>query len=80
MATFRVVCYASSPEVFQIVPICGGLVGGVWGFAISVVGLREVHRTTTGKAAAAVLLPGLLCCGMILIATFSCGLLAHFAD
>jgi hypothetical protein len=37
------------------------MVGGIWVVVLWVIGLREAHETTTGKALAAVLVPlGLL--------------------
>ncbi len=56
-ATFRVVAYAMSTEVFAVVPFLGGLIGSVYSLVIWILGTREAHRTTTGKAALAVLLP-----------------------
>lgn len=56
-ATARLLCYASGPTVFSVVPFLGPLVGLGWSVVLQVVGVREVHRTTTGRAAAAVLLP-----------------------
>lgn len=61
-ATVRVLCYASTVQVLQVLPFCGGLIGAVWGLVLQVIGLAVVHRTTRGKAAAAVLTPLLLCC------------------
>lgn len=55
--TARVICYATGPTVFSVVPLLGSVVGGVWIIVLQIVGLREVHRTTTGRAAAAVLVP-----------------------
>lgn len=46
-ATARVVCYAAGPSVLAVVPIVGPVVGAVWSVVLQVVGLREVHRTTT---------------------------------
>lgn len=71
-ATARVICYASGPAVFSIVPILGQLVGFVWGLVLTVVGVREAHRTTTGRAAAIVLLP----LGILLALGFALLLLA----
>jgi hypothetical protein len=47
--------------------LIGGLLGGaafIWALAIQVIGLREAHDTTTGRALGAVLLPVLVlfCC------------------
>lgn len=49
-ATARVVCYAAGPSVLAVVPLVGALVGAVWTLVLQVVGLREVHRTGTGRA------------------------------
>lgn len=55
-ATVRTVCYAAGPGIFVVVPWLGGLVAGVWGVVLTVIGLREAHRTTTGRALAVWLL------------------------
>jgi hypothetical protein len=65
--TFRVVCYSVGPQLFQIVPILGGLVAWVWQIVLTVIGMKVVHRTSYGRSSIAVLLPMLLCCGTILI-------------
>lgn len=49
-ATARVVCYSAGPSVLAALPFLGSLVGGVWTLVLQVVGLREVHRTSTGRA------------------------------
>jgi hypothetical protein len=56
-ATARVFCYSAGPAVYTVVPILGPAVGAVWSLVILVLGLREAHRTTTGRAAAMVLIP-----------------------
>lgn len=48
--TARVICYAAGPSVFAVVPVAGSLVAAVWTLALQVVGLREVHRTSTVRA------------------------------
>ena len=63
-ATFRAVCYSYGPQLFAIVPWCGGMVATVWQFVIMVIGFRELHETTTGRALFAALLPFLVCCGL----------------
>lgn len=65
--TFRTVCYAASPQVFQIVPLFGGLVGPIWQLVLAIIGLKVVHKTTYGRSALAIFLPTILCCGMILL-------------
>ncbi len=62
-ATFRAVCYASGPQLFAVIPICGGLVGGIWVLVLDIIGLMHTQRTTGGRATIAVLvLPLLLVC------------------
>ena len=66
-ATVRVLCYASTVQVLQVLPLCGGMAGAVWGVALQIIGLAVAHRTTRGKAAAAVLTPMLLCCICLMV-------------
>ncbi len=56
-ATLRVQAYAFATRIVWWIPILGALVGFVYGLYLSVVGIREVHATTTGKAALVVLIP-----------------------
>ncbi len=56
-ATFRVVSYTSVAQLASWVPVLGPLVAFVASIALSIVGIREVHETTTGKAALVVLIP-----------------------
>lgn len=76
-ATFRVVSYCFSPFLFQAIPICGGLIWLFWTLVIGIIGLREAHETSGGKAAFAVLFPLFLCCGAaVLLALLFMGALA----
>jgi len=66
-ATYRVICYANGATyVFLLLPICGSLVQAVWGLYAISIGFREVHGTTTAKSVIAVLMPGIVCCGIVL--------------
>lgn len=60
--TVRAVAYASVSNLAQVIPIAGGVIGGFWAIVLYIIGLAQVHHTTTGKAALAVLLPILFCC------------------
>ena len=55
--TVRVFCYAYSPAIFGVVPLLGGLIGGIWSVVLVIIGLREAHETDAWKTVAAVLLP-----------------------
>jgi hypothetical protein len=64
-ATFRVVGYSTAPFVVMIIPFCGMPVTWLWVITLAIIGLREAHETSGGKAAVAVLFPFILCCGII---------------
>jgi hypothetical protein len=55
-STFRVACYAAVTNLVNWIPFVGGLLA-LYGLYLAVVGIREMHATTTGKAALVVLLP-----------------------
>lgn len=80
-ATVRVMCYASTVQVLQVVPMCGGAAAGIWALVLEVIGLAIAHRTTQGKAVAAVLLPVALCCACIavLVVAFGAAIFAAIA-
>jgi hypothetical protein len=80
VATFRVLCYASAPDLFMVIPLCGSLVGGVWGFVLCILGLQAVHRTTLGRAFGAVALPTVLCCGFFTLTAILTSLLSAVGD
>jgi hypothetical protein len=66
-ATFRVVCYSVSPFLLLAIPYCGVLITPLWALALFMIGIRDAHETTGGKATAAVLFPFLFCCGMMVV-------------
>lgn len=55
-ATFRTASYASVPMLVSWVPVVGWIVG-LYGVVLAVLGIRELHETSTGKAVLVVLLP-----------------------
>ncbi len=56
-ATFRSVAYASMPGLISWIPLIGTIVGIVWSTVLNILGIREVHSTTMGRAALVVLIP-----------------------
>ncbi len=52
-----------------------GTIASLWGIVLTVIGLREVHNTSTGKSVAAVLIPAgvaiLLAIGAIAMGAFA---------
>lgn len=77
-ATFRVASYAAVVYLVAWIPILGWIVGLVYGIYLGVVGIREVHGTTSGRAALVVLLPIVVIGGLALL-IFGFALLAIFA-
>lgn len=79
-ATLRAICYAQAPQIFLLVPLCGGLIAGVGALILTVIGLSAAHRIGIGRAALAVMLPTVLCCACvaILVATVGAGLMARY--
>jgi hypothetical protein len=69
--TFRVVCYSWAVGVFNLVPICGVIIGAVWRVIVQIVGLREAQGVPTGRAAAAVLIPVILACFCLVLAVIA---------
>jgi hypothetical protein len=63
-ATFRVVCYTSGAEIFNVIPFLGGVIKGIWQLYITVVGLREVQGISTGRAVGAIAIPFVFCCAL----------------
>jgi hypothetical protein len=71
-ATLTVAGYSCAPWLLLVLPAPGltSLVAAIWQLVLLVIGLAAAHRTTGGKAAAAVLIPVFLglccvCCGAI---------------
>lgn len=61
--TFRVVGYSSVVQLvswLSVIPILGALIAlaaGIYGIVLGVLGIREIHATSTGRAVAVVLIP-----------------------
>lgn len=76
VVTLRTLAYASAPSVLSAVPILGSVTAWVWTLVLQAVGLYAAHRTSGGRAAAAVLVPiaALAVCGVGMIALLLVGL------
>jgi len=72
-----VVAYSGGvTALISVIPLCGGFIGAIWQVVLVIVGLAETHRISTGKAAAAVLLPVALCCLLLVLFVVSVGMAA----
>jgi hypothetical protein len=62
--TFRVLAFSQgSTGPLQMIPICGGVIAGIWGLILNCIGIARAHEIETGRAVLAVLLPVIVCCG-----------------
>jgi hypothetical protein len=69
--TFRVLAFTQgSTGPLQIIPLCGGLISGVWALVCNCIGLARAHETDTGRAVLAVFLPLIVCCGGLILVVF----------
>jgi hypothetical protein len=59
-ATLKVLAYASAPWILCVIPGVGMLAAWILAFVAAVIGLREVYRSTTGRAVVAILFPEIL--------------------
>lgn len=61
--TLKILAYASAPWILCVLPVFGMILAYVLVFAAGVIGLREVYRTTSFRAALAMAFPELLVIG-----------------
>jgi hypothetical protein len=62
--TLRVLAFThGSTGPLQMIPLCGGIIAGIWGLVVNCIGLARAHETETGRAVLAVFLPLIVCCG-----------------
>ncbi len=65
-ATFRIVAYSSVTSLVGWIPFIGWL-ASLYRLYLATVGIREMHRTTTGKALLVVLLPAILILVLVVV-------------
>src|SRR5262245_50176043 len=78
--TFRVLAFTQgSTGPLQMIPVCGGVIAGVWALVCNCIGLARAHETDTGRAVLAVFLPLIVCCGGGLLIAFMFGALGAWS-
>jgi hypothetical protein len=56
LETLKAIAYADTPSLLLgWIPVIG-IIGAIWSFILSIIGIRELHEMTTGRAAIAVIL------------------------
>jgi hypothetical protein len=63
--TVTAVAYSYGLFLLQALPMCGGLIAIFWFLVVAITGLGEAQRCGSGKAAFAVLAPGVLACLLV---------------
>jgi hypothetical protein len=66
--TFRAISYSYSGYLFGIIPFIGLVIGGIYTFILTIIGVKEGHDISSGKAILAVLLPAIVIFGIIFVA------------
>lgn len=64
--TFRVSAYSSVTSLVSWIPVIGWI-ASLYGIYLAIVGVREVHNTSTGKAAIVVLVPAVVVFLLVLV-------------
>jgi len=68
-ATFRVIAYSWATQIFALVPLIGSFIIPIYSLVIEIIGLRESHGISTGRAALAIFLPLIVLVTIIVIGT-----------
>jgi hypothetical protein len=53
-ATFRVMGYATAAQLFNIIPLVGGFISGIWALVLMIIGLPKAHQTGVGRVIVAI--------------------------
>lgn len=77
--TLRACAYGSTPSLLAVVPLCGGLAGGIWAIVLTIIGATRGQRTHAWRAALAYFLPLLACCCLGLLTAMAFGFLTSLA-
>jgi len=66
--TFRVICYSASAHLFAIIPVIGNPIDYFYTRILTIIGIREGHGISTGRAVLVVLLPYIIGAGLGILA------------
>jgi hypothetical protein len=76
-STFRVVAYSSVTSLVSWIPVIGWI-ASLYGIYLAIMGIREVHNTSTGKAAIVVLIPAVVVLLLVLLLIAAIGAAIFF--
>jgi hypothetical protein len=66
--TLRAVSYSYTGQLFGMIPVIGSTIGSIYTVILTIIGVKEGHGISTGRAIFAVLLPFILVAGLLIIA------------
>jgi hypothetical protein len=75
--TFRVSAYSSVTSLVSWIPVIGWI-ASLYGIYLAIMGIREVHSTSTGKAAIVVLIPAVVVFLLVLLIIAAIGAAIFF--
>ena len=75
--TFRVSAYSSVTSLVSWIPVIGWI-ASLYGIYLAIMGIREVHNTTTGRAALVVLIPAVVVFLLVLLIIAAIGAALFF--
>ena len=66
--TFRIISYSRAGNLFGLVPFIGGITGWIYSLILVIIGIKEGHGISAGKAVLTVLLPYIVVAGLGILA------------
>lgn len=57
---FRGLGFATAPQALNLIPVIGGIVGGIWSLILAIRAVKETQQVSDGAAVAIVLIPALI--------------------
>jgi hypothetical protein len=61
LETVKALIFGSTPYMLiGWIPLVGIIIGGIWSLILSILGIRELHQISTGRAAGAVILAAII--------------------
>lgn len=61
LETVKALIFGSTPYMLiGWIPLIGVIIGGIWSLILSILGIRELHQISTGRAAGAVILAAII--------------------
>ncbi len=66
-SAIRILCYGTAPALFAAVPFFGHGIAWFYSWYVTLIGVKEVYRVSTGNAIVITLFPNLLLLGILMV-------------